>query len=479
MAFGEAGSITTNSPTENAPITVNLTQPLTNPVFALTATNNGGNQFVLRVIGETLDANGDTTAFTFIIEEWEYHDGPHGAVEDINWIAIEEGVHTLPDGRVVEAGTVSASNTNASVTLTGGFAAPPVVLTSVMSENDTTTVDSDPLNVTAGGFNVRLQEEENEDGVHALETVGYIAIQSGGDANSGTADTFNNFDEVTRTYSLGDTFIDAIVVAETQTINGGDTATVVIDGQSNSDVDLFLEEEQSRDNEMGHVLETVGIVAFEDGLIVACLTLGAMIDTPEGPRAVEALKTGDLVSTYDNGAQPLDLTLSRHLAQGELRQNPSMRPVRILAGALGQGLPKRDLLVSPQHRFLVRSPVAKRMFGTGEVLISANKLTVLPGVFVDQDIDAVTYIHLVFQTHQIIFAEGAPTESFFPGAFAMEGMPDDLLEELIAIFPGYFATGDIIQPARVIPKGSRQRGLVRRLNQNGKPLVDRLHQHSF
>ncbi|MEL6377278.1 MAG: hemolysin, partial [Pseudomonadota bacterium] len=105
MAFGEAGSITTNSPTENAPITVNLTQPLTNPVFALTATNNGGNQFVLRVIGETLDANGDTTAFTFIIEEWEYHDGPHGAVEDINWIAIEEGVHTLPDGRVVEAGT--------------------------------------------------------------------------------------------------------------------------------------------------------------------------------------------------------------------------------------------------------------------------------------------------------------------------------------------------------------------------------------
>lgn len=69
MAIGQAGTVVTNSPTENAPITITLDQPLTDPVFALTATNNGGNQFVLRVTGQTLDANGDTTAFTFIIEE--------------------------------------------------------------------------------------------------------------------------------------------------------------------------------------------------------------------------------------------------------------------------------------------------------------------------------------------------------------------------------------------------------------------------
>ena len=144
MAIGEVGSITANSPTENQPITVTLTEPLTDPVFALSATNNGGDQFVLRIIGETLDANGDTTSFTFIIEEWEYHDGAHGATETINWLAVEEGVHTLPDGRIIEAGTSSVSssdqNTGGSATFSGGFTDPPVVLTSVMSENDTTAV---------------------------------------------------------------------------------------------------------------------------------------------------------------------------------------------------------------------------------------------------------------------------------------------------------------------------------------------------
>lgn len=191
MAIGEAGSLNANSPTENQPITVTLTSPLKDPVFALTATNNGGNQFVLRVVDQTLDANGDTVSLKFIIEEWEYHDGPHGATETINWLAIEKGTHTLPDGRIIEAGTSSISstgqNTGGSVSLTGGFATPPVVLTSVMSNNDTTTVDSDPSNVTASGFSLTLQEEENQNGVHSAETIGWIAIQPGGTASSGTA----------------------------------------------------------------------------------------------------------------------------------------------------------------------------------------------------------------------------------------------------------------------------------------------------
>lgn len=94
-------------------------------MFALSATNNGGNQFELRVTDQTLDANGNTTAFTFIIEEWEYLDGAHPVTETINWLAIEEGVHTLPDGRIIEAGTVLADNTNSSVTLAGEFSTPP------------------------------------------------------------------------------------------------------------------------------------------------------------------------------------------------------------------------------------------------------------------------------------------------------------------------------------------------------------------
>ncbi|MEJ8561887.1 hypothetical protein QTO30_12140 [Yoonia sp. GPGPB17] len=103
MAIGEAGSITTGSPVANQPITVNLTEALDDPVFAFSATSNGSDDFTIRLTGQTFDADGNTTSFTFIIEEWEYLDGPHPAVETVNWLAIEEGVHTLPDGRTIEA----------------------------------------------------------------------------------------------------------------------------------------------------------------------------------------------------------------------------------------------------------------------------------------------------------------------------------------------------------------------------------------
>jgi hypothetical protein len=470
MAIGEAGSLSANSPTENAPITVNLTDPLTNPVFAMTATNNGGNQFVLRIIGETLDANGDTTAFTFIIEEWEYHDGPHSATETINWLAVEEGVHTLPDGRVIEAGTTSADNTNSSVTLAGDFDDPPVVLTSVMSENDTTTVDSDPLNVTSSGFNVRLQEEEGEDGAHANETVGWIAIESGGDTTSGTANAYGGVDENTDVLGLGATFTNSVVLAETQTINGGDTATVVIDGQSNSTVGVFIEEERSDDNETNHINETVGIVAFEDGLI-PCFTAGTSIRTPSGVQNVEGLKAGDLVLTADNGLQEIRWIGKRRLSNQMLTNAPKLRPVRVCAGALGHGLPVVDLLVSRQHRMLVTSKIALRMFGSESVLVSAIKLTELPGIFVDVDVKEVTYLHILFDNHEVVFAEGAPSESLYVGQEALKSLTSEGREEIYAIFPELYNMTVLPKPARCIPTGRLQKQLITRHSKNEKPVL--------
>lgn len=471
MPIGEAGTITTNSPGVNTPITVTLTEPLTDPVFALTATNDGGDPFVLRITDQTIDGDGNTTSFTFILEEWEYLDGAHPATETINWLAIEEGVHTLPDGRVIEAGTVSADNTNTAVSLNGDFDDPPVVLTSVMSENDTTTVDSDPLNITMDGFNVRLQEEEGEDGVHAAETVGYIAIQAGGDADSGAANTFGGLVDEVNTFTLGDTFDNAIVLAETQTINGPDPANVAFDAQSNSDVDLFIQEEQSNDGETSHIPETVGVVAFENGLI-PCFTRGTLISTPQGDMPVESLEHGSMVCLYDGGMVPLSLRINRKIALSDLEKNPNMRPIRISAGALGSDLPKRDLLVSPQHRMLIRSSVAARMFNTSEVLISAHRLTVLPGIFVDLSIEEVEYIHLIFEVHQVILAEGTPTESFYPGPEALKTMPAALLEEFQCLFPDYIQQQDTIPPARQIPPGRRQKALIQRMVKNHKPALE-------
>ena len=470
MAIGQAGTVVTNSPTENAPITITLDQPLTDPVFALTATNNGGNQFVLRVTGQTLDANGDTTAFTFIIEEWEYHDGPHGATETINWLAVEEGVHTLPDGRIIEAGTTSATSGNSTVALEGGFIDPPVVLTSVMSENDTTTVDSDPWNITNSGFTVSLQEEEAEDDNHAAETVGYIAIQGGGDAESGTANTFGGFDEGTDTLSLGDTFTDAVVLGETQTMNGGYTATVVIDGQTNSTVDMFLEEEESQDTEVNHINETIGVVAFEDGLI-PCFTAGTMIETDTGPQLVQFLKPGDMLRTYDGDFKPVKLVLQRRLTAADLAEHPNLMPIRIDAGALGSKLPNRTMHVSPQHRMLIASRLVARTFDVPEVLMAAKHLTALPGISVDDQTDGILYVHVIMEQHEVLIADGAPSESLLPAPEALRAMLPEARAEILSLFPEIGSDDYIPTPARSIPHRKQQRAFAEKLESKGKNLL--------
>ena len=100
MAIGEAGSLHTAG-VANQAITVTLTEPLTDPVIVMTGTQNGGHPYTFRIVDQEYDEDGNTTSFSFYIEEWEYLDGNHPASEDINWLAIEEGIHTLPDGRVI------------------------------------------------------------------------------------------------------------------------------------------------------------------------------------------------------------------------------------------------------------------------------------------------------------------------------------------------------------------------------------------
>lgn len=451
MAIGEAGSLDANTTVSNAPITVTLTEPLTDPVIVLSGTSNGGDPYALRVLSTTTDTNGDVTSFTFTIEEWEYLDGPHPAVETINWMALEEGVHTLPGGRVIEAGKTDAGDAGASVSFAGNFGTtPPVVLTSVMSNNDTTTVDSDPDNVTATGFDIELQEEEAEADNHGTETIGWIAIQPGGDANSGTANTVGGVNHNVDTVGLGDTFTDAVVLVETQTINGGNTATTAISSQTNSTVGVFIREEQSQDSETNHINESVGIVAFEEGLIL-CFTPGTLIDTPDGRVDVAALEPGDLVLTSDDGPQPVRFVASSHLTSTQLAADPTLRPITLRAGALGPGVPDRDLTVSPQHRMLLGGWQAQLNFGLDEVLAPARGLVNDTHVRIDHDLTEVEYIHLCFDRHQIVTANGAPSESLHPGTLNKSTMADAAREELFALFPDLRtsprAWGPTVRPA--------------------------------
>ena len=203
-----------------------------------------------------------------------------------------------------------------------------------------------------------------------------------------------------------------------------------------------------------------------------CLTTGCRVETPKGSRPVETLRAGDLVLSPEGVPQPLRAVFSRKIDPRELRLNDALRPVRISAGALGQGLPLRDLLVSRQHRMLVRSAIAQRMFGEREVLIPAIMLTELPGIAIAQDVCEVEYFHLVFAEHTLILAENAPTESLFPGKEALKALAPEAVEELLTIFPSLADWREEPLPTRLLAQGRKARHLVERHAANHKPVLE-------
>ncbi len=205
--------------------------------------------------------------------------------------------------------------------------------------------------------------------------------------------------------------------------------------------------------------------------VIPCLTLGTHIQTPDGSVKIENLQRGMPVTTISGENKNLLAIFSRRLTQSDLLQNPKLYPVRITAGALGKGLPEVDLLVSRQHRILVSSPIVTRMFGVPETLIAAIKLVELPGIFVDTSVTEVTYFHLLFENHEVVFAEGAPTESLLLGLEAVKSLPQSLIDEIDAIFGDLLLPRDTVSPGRLIPRGSQQKSLVARHAANQKALL--------
>ena len=92
------------------------------------------------------------------------------------------------------------------------------------------------------------------------------------------------------------------------------------------------------------------------------------------------------------------------------------------------------MMVSRQHRMLLCGPRAELLFGTDEVLVRALHMLSLPGV-TSLALREVTYLHLMFDRHEVIMADGAWSESFQPGDRTLEGLDRDQRAELSKIFP--------------------------------------------
>lgn len=197
-----------------------------------------------------------------------------------------------------------------------------------------------------------------------------------------------------------------------------------------------------------------------------CFAAGTMIRTDGGEKAVEDLTPFDIVMSHDDRKLSPRLILTRTVTEREMANNPKLRPVRIMAGAMGNGLPERDLLVSRQHRVLLKSKIARRMFGQEEVLIPAVKLTALPGIFIDDTVPSVDYYHILFDRHEVIVSEGAPTESLFTGPEALKAITAEAREEIISLFPEVQDIDYQPEPAFYIPANRDQKKLVARHMKN-------------
>jgi hypothetical protein len=199
-----------------------------------------------------------------------------------------------------------------------------------------------------------------------------------------------------------------------------------------------------------------------ENTLVVCFAAGTLILTQQGRRPVEDLAPGDLVQTRDHGLQPIRWAGKRVLSPAELAANPKLRPIRIRKGALGRDLPAADLVVSPQHRVLVRSRIAQRMFGADEVLVAAKQLCQIDGIEVAEDMAGVAYHHIMFDRHEVVISNGAETESLFTGPEALKAVGAVALTEILTLFPELANENHRPEAARTIAIGRRARQMAER-----------------
>jgi len=164
-----------------------------------------------------------------------------------------------------------------------------------------------------------------------------------------------------------------------------------------------------------------------DAASVPCFVAGTLIRTDRGEVPVERIRVGDRVLTLDNGYQPVRWCGARMVAA-----LGADAPVEFAAGVLGN---TRALRVSPYHRVLWRDWRAEVLFGDRDCLVAARDL--VDGVSVRQANlgGPVTYCHLLFEGHQLIWSEGARSESLNPAIDGGNGLDPRTLREVRALFP--------------------------------------------
>ncbi len=256
--LGETGSVTVDQANADTWHRVDFGNRYQDPVVVMgPASFNGGQATTVRIRAV------DQTGFEFQLDEWDYLDGYH-MTETLSWMVMERGVHTLEDGTKVVAGVSDARSRWDRIDLQeGGFGSSPLVFTQVGSVNEASAVTTRIRNLSGSGFDVKLQEEE-ANGSHGFETIYYIAMQPGNNANARfTGDVITHRTNTVVGSVSG--MNNPVILAQMVTTDGGNTATLRYQIDNQGQVRLHAHEEQSSDSEVWHTTENVALLIWEAG----------------------------------------------------------------------------------------------------------------------------------------------------------------------------------------------------------------------
>ena len=273
--------------------TVHFSKSYSDPIVVVGPLSyNGGDPSVPRVKAIK------NSSFQVRVQEWVYKDGKH-TIEYLYYMVVEKGVHTLPGGIRLVADKITVNKVldryNCGNNCCSGYVSSnwqtvsygvtlnsPIVKSTIVhpvTESCTYPLDGNSAchtvvtrikDVTKTQFKIALEEEERL-GSHGSELVHYIAVEKGTvDFGNGTkmevGSTGNSVTNSWKTINFSSLTKASIFLADMQTTNGADTATLRYQKLSSSSVQVFVEEEKSCDPETSHVSENVGYIAFETGV---------------------------------------------------------------------------------------------------------------------------------------------------------------------------------------------------------------------
>ncbi len=432
LSTGQATGVTNNSGTTDTNVEGGRTTDNGQPGDAdFSAISGGSTTYDASFLEVSFTPDGDQLTLAFIIGSEEYPEYINSEFLDTVGIWVNGTQATVGVGN----GNVSVGNLNGD--------------TASNLYNDNT---NDQFNTEMDGFTVTLSVSAPVDpGVENTIKIGVADVWDGAydtnmmiaggsaqaalvatddQANIGlnsskTLDVLDNDSTTGGTMTITHINGNAVSVGSNVTLTSGQTVTLNADGT--------LTVQSDGDEETAYFTYTTenGLGQSDTAIVqvnqMPCFVAGTRIETPDGPKDVETLRAGDLVLTLDDGPQPI-----RWAGQRTVEAQGRFAPILISAGHYGA---RTDVLLSPQHRVLIRDVWAELLFGEAEVLVKAKDL--VDGTRVRQVTQrkTVTYVHLLLDRHQILESSGLASESYLPGPMMSASFEPDTREEIIALFP--------------------------------------------